>query len=178
MASSGTDDSGTRSETAEPATHKPASTAGILLLLAAILGADQLTKLAVVRTLGVGESWPVVDGLLWISHVRNSGAAFSLFRGSGTLLGLAALVGVAILVTVIVRRPPRLVGYAAALVAAGALGNLTDRLVRGTVVDFVDLQGRWPAFNVADSAITIGVLLLVLTSGRRGPRDAEADVPG
>jgi signal peptidase II len=134
---------------------------------AAVVVVDHLTKWIVVRTLAIGESVPVIDGFLYITHVRNSGAAFGLLRGMSGLLALAALVGVLVFAAVIVRHPPPLVGVAAAFVAGGALGNLLDRVVRewpfrGTVVDFVDFE-VWPSFNVADMAISVGAGLFVLS---------------
>jgi signal peptidase II len=137
-----------------------------------------MTKSLVVATLEEGESIRILGDVLRLSHIRNSGAAFGLLRGYGGLFALAALVGVIAFIGVVVRSPPPLTGVAASLVSAGALGNLIDRLFRGpvgrgTVVDFVDLS-FWPAFNVADSAITIGALLLMWASLRERPHGAEA----
>lgn len=145
------------------------------LLAATVVGFDQLTKLIITRTLLVGESRPIIDGVLSLSHVRNTGAAFGLLRGRSGILALAAVVGIVILVGVIVRHPPRLTGAGAALIAGGAVGNLLDRIVRdwplnGSVVDFVDFR-YWPAFNVADSAITVGAVLLVVAGFKE--RDEE-----
>jgi signal peptidase II len=131
----------------------------------------------VVSRLAEGESVRLIGDVLRLSHLRNSGAAFGLLRGFGGVLALAALAGVIGFIGVVVRRPPPLTGVAAALVAAGALGNLIDRLVRGpigrgTVVDFVDFR-LWPAFNVADSAITIGALLLLWASWSERPREKD-----
>jgi signal peptidase II len=136
-------------------------------IAAAVLAADQLTKLAIVRTLEVGESQPLIGEWLRFHHVRNSGASFGLLRGASGLLALVAIAGAAVLAWIIVRDPPWRVGFGASLVAGGALGNLADRIFRpwpfrGTVVDFIDVSW-WPTFNVADSAITIGAIMLVLT---------------
>jgi len=141
-------------------------------LALAVVGLDQLTKWLVVSTLEEGESVRILGDVLWISHIRNSGAAFGLLRGFGGLLALVALVGVVAFFAIIVQKPPAIIGVAAALVAAGALGNLVDRLFRGpigrgSVVDFVDFR-FWPAFNVADSAITIGAVLIVWSELRSG----------
>lgn len=130
-----------------------------------VVGLDQLTKSIVASSLHEGESARVIGDFLRITHIRNSGAAFGMLRGFGGLLALVALVGVVAFFGVIVQNPPAPTGVAAALVAAGAGGNLVDRLVRGpigrgTVVDFVDFR-FWPAFNVADSAITIGAILIL-----------------
>jgi signal peptidase II len=144
-------------------------------LALAVTAFDQLTKFAVVRTLAEGESRHVIDDFLRISHLRNSGAAFGMLRGFSGLLALAALVGVVAFLAIVVREPGRTSGVAAALVAGGALGNLVDRIARGgpvngSVVDFIDFR-FWPAFNVADSAISIGALLLVWSSFERNKRD-------
>jgi len=147
----------------------------LVALALGVTALDQLTKLAVVRALPEGESRPVIDDFLRLSDLRNSGAAFGTMRGFSGVLALAALVGVIGFMAVVVRNPGRLAGMGAALVAGGALGNLTDRMlhggpIRGSVVDFIDFR-FWPAFNVADSAITIGAVLLVWSS-IRDRRDA------
>lgn len=135
------------------------------LVLTVVL-VDQLTKLAITSSLAIGESIEVVEGVLRISHVRNTGAAFGLLRGWSGVLALAAVVGVVLLVGIIVRKPPAMTGVGAALIAGGALGNLVDRIVRGpflagSVVDFVDFR-YWPAFNAADTAIAVGAMVLIL----------------
>lgn len=149
----------------------------LAVIALAVVGLDQLTKSIVASALGEGESVQVVGDVLRISHIRNSGAAFGMLRGFGGLLALAALVGVVAFAAILVRRPSTLTGISAALVAAGAGGNLTDRVFRGppgrgTVVDFIHFS-FWPAFNVADSAITVGAVLLLYASFRERPR-AEA----
>lgn len=148
----------------------------------AVIALDQLTKLLIVRSLAVGESRPVIDDFLRLTHIRNQGAAFGMLEGFGGVLALTALVGVIAFAAVIVRRPTTPTAVGAALVAAGAGGNLIDRLIRtGGVVDFVDFR-FWATFNVADTAITIGAILLLLTGlGERSrPRqpDKESSAPG
>jgi signal peptidase II len=128
---------------------------------ALVVAADQLTKLLVIRSIAEGDHVRVLGDVLVLSHVRNSGAAFGTLRGFGGLLALAAVAGVVIFAVIVWRRPSPILGAAAGLVAGGAMGNLVDRIVRGTVVDFVDFR-FWPAFNVADSAITVGALLLIV----------------
>lgn len=139
---------------------------------AAVAGLDQAAKawaLAVVdRPIAV---LPFLDLVL----VRNPGAAFAFLAEAGgwqrwVLVGVAVVIGVFIVAWM--RRVPRgarLVPTALALVLGGAVGNLLDRVFRGAVIDFVDLHyGRyhWPAFNVADAAITVGFVILVLVSFR------------
>lgn len=154
-----------------------------LLLALAVLGLDQWTKWLIERHLPLGTSNEVVRGWLHISHLRNSGVAFGLFADHGAAGGawlLAALGLVAIvIVTVYFRRAQRddvVLLLALSLVLGGAAGNLLDRVATGAVTDFVGVylgSYRWPDFNVADSAISIGLVLLVFDSFR-SPR-AEAD---
>ncbi len=160
-----------------------ANRAKFVLLALGITAFDQLTKLLVVRSIPEGESRHVIDDFLRLSHFRNPGAAFGTLKGFSGLLALVALVGVIAFLAVVVREPNRIGGIGAALVAGGALGNLIDRLARGgpvngSVVDFIDFR-FWPAFNVADSAISIGALLLVWASFRdsRKKTRVEAERP-
>lgn len=143
-----------------------------LLLMAGIVVLDQLTKWLVVRSLDLHEYRPIVDGLLSLSHVRNRGAAFGILSDADlpyqalffSALSLFALVAIAVYAY---RLPTeaRLPRAALTLVLGGAVGNLIDRLRLGYVVDFIHVYWRhhqWPDFNVADSAITVGVALLIL----------------
>jgi signal peptidase II len=129
-------------------------------IAAVVVALDQVTKLIVVSSVAEGDHVPLLGKWLVISHITNSGAAFGTLRGFGGVLAMIALAGVGIFAVVLWRRPSTIVGIAAGLVAGGAMGNLVDRMVRGTVVDFIDFR-FWPAFNVADSAITVGAILLV-----------------
>jgi signal peptidase II len=143
-----------------------------LLLTAAIVVLDQLTKALVVRRIALHDYVPLVDGLLSLSHVRNRGAAFGLLSDwnlpyQSLLLSALSLVALTAIAIYFVRLPAtaRLPRLALALVLGGAIGNVLDRLRLGYVVDFVHVYWReyqWPDFNLADSAITIGVALLVI----------------
>lgn len=136
-----------------------------------MVAVDQLTKWWAQRALWDG-SVEVVSGLLWLRLVENSGAAFGLLSGAGSLLALVAIVAAVLILLSIRRLEGRWEALAMGLVLGGALGNLVDRLLRGSgladgrVVDFVDL-GWWPVFNVADAAITTGAVFLALGSLRR-----------
>ncbi|MGQ0545951.1 MAG: signal peptidase II [Betaproteobacteria bacterium] len=138
-------------------------------LAAAIVAADQLTKALVLAAFEPGERLALTP-FLNLVLAFNKGAAFSLLAqapGWQTPVLIAiALAAVAILSVLIVRNPGRrLLCTGLALVLGGALGNLIDRLRVGHVVEFVDLLAagwHWPAFNVADSAITVGAVLLIL----------------
>ncbi|HZR36022.1 MAG TPA: signal peptidase II [Nevskia sp.] len=138
-----------------------------LWLSALVIMLDQWTKLLVVRKLQRFEEVPLLPHLNF-KYMQNTGAAFSMFNTApaAVFIGLCAVVSVAILVWM--RRHPRdqrLVAASFALILGGALGNATDRAMRGSVVDFVDFYvGNWhfAAFNLADSAITLGAALLIL----------------
>ena len=139
------------------------------LLSAAIVAADQLTKWAVLASFAHGER-RVITGFLNLVLVYNKGAAFSMFADAAgwqtPLLVVFALAAALIVSYLIVRNPDkRLLCLGLALILGGALGNVIDRLRYGHVVDFLDFHAmgwHWPAFNVADSGITVGAVLLIL----------------
>jgi len=163
-------------------------------ILAALVGLDQLTKWLIVRSIELHDYRPLVDGFLSLSHVRNYGAAFGILADADlpyqavlfSGLSMAALSAIAVYAF---RLPveARLPQMALALILGGAVGNLIDRLRLGYVVDFIHVywkQHQWPDFNVADSAITLGVSLLVLdilrspqTEGAQNPDKLEAASP-
>jgi signal peptidase II len=136
---------------------------------------DQVTK-AIVRTnLDVGEAWPDEDWLLNITNITNSGAAFGILKGQTIFLVTTSLIGLAAIVLYYVYPPfdHGIVRVALALMLGGAIGNLIDRVRFGEVTDFVNFE-FFPAFNVADSAISIGVVtmllfLLMMQDGREPP---------
>lgn len=158
----------------------------VVSIALAVLVIDQITKAMVKAWLPIGTDRPIIDGFLSFTHVRNTGAAFGLFSsGDGsavwllTLFGLLALAAVALYFHLTPPDDPLLL-TALALVAGGAVGNLLDRLAAGYVTDFLDVYAgshHWPAFNVADSAITVGICLMVLDTlfHRRRHRSAEAE---
>ena len=128
--------------------------------------ADQLSKYAVAASLRPGEDLPLVPPVLHLTYVQNTGAAFGLFRGWAVLFMAASVVIIGWIARQLLRPAaprsvPVLWGYG--LVLGGAAGNLLDRVRLGYVVDFLDLR-VWPVFNVGDSAITIGVTLLIWQS--------------
>lgn len=137
--------------------------------LAAIVVIDQLTKIAVDRTMALYQSIPIVDGLFNLTYIRNTGAAFGIFGGSAEIFRRPFLITVSILASAfIVVMLHRLAASEKSLIAAltlilgGAIGNLIDRILYGEVIDFFDVYWRdyhWPAFNIADSCITVGVAI-------------------
>jgi signal peptidase II len=141
-------------------------------LIALVVIADQLSKLFVVLELGLHESVPVLRGVLDLTHVRNTGAAFGFLNAAEfpgkpiviAVVALGALVGVSLYAS---QLPPAhwLARLGLALILGGAAGNLIDRLRQGYVVDFVDVYwGDWHfwAFNVADAAISVGVGIIIV----------------
>jgi signal peptidase II len=144
----------------------------VLLLAGAVVALDQLTKLVALDRLPLGASMPVIDGFLSLTLVLNPGLAFGLLGTIPTawrwVVAALSLVALAVLARVALRVLPTggwLGRLAIGLIFGGAVGNLIDRARFGAVVDFVDVHWRgwhWPAFNVADSAITVGVTLLAL----------------
>ena len=151
---------------------RPRRTTLILFAVAAVIIAiDQVTKALVVSNLREGESRRVIGGVMSWTLQRNPGSAFGLFRHFPVLFTvLAALIALAIVVGA-PRVQDRLTGFALGLVLGGAIGNLVDRIARppgafrGRVIDFIDFHW-WPVFNLADSAVVIGALLLLISSYR------------
>jgi signal peptidase II len=145
----------------------------------AVVVLDQLTKAIVLARMELHESIPVVDGFFSLTYVRNTGAAFGIFAGYGAAVRVPMLLAVAVVALGVllwfVRTIPadrRLVIAACGGVLGGAVGNMIDRAAYGEVIDFLDLYVgayHWPAFNVADSAITVGVVVLCLDALRDAP---------
>jgi signal peptidase II len=141
------------------------------LLALVVVVADYLSKVAVLAALAPGESRALAP-FFNLVLVFNKGAAFSFLAGADgwqTMLFAAIAVVASVVVSVLIHRNPekRLFCGGLALILGGALGNLYDRLVYGKVVDFLDFHvagWHWPAFNVADSAITVGAAILIVES--------------
>ncbi|ANQ84372.1 lipoprotein signal peptidase [Azoarcus olearius] len=152
-----------------------------LVLAAVVMGLDQLTKQVVLATMQYGEVIPVT-GFFDLVLVFNRGAAFSfLAEHSGWqrwfFTGLAVVICGWLLALMHQHREERLLPAAFALIIGGAIGNVVDRLLHGAVVDFLYFHaGRygWPAFNLADSAITLGVGLMLWAQLRAGKHKPEA----
>ena len=137
------------------------------LLAALVLLADQLTKQLVRSSIALGASRHLLPGVTLV-HAQNSGIAFSLLTGSDVGVIIVTLVVVAVVLAYFARQGERPgMWLACGLIVGGALGNLTDRVRAGLVTDFIKLP-HWPAFNLADTAITLGVLTLFIVVGRGG----------
>ena len=149
------------------------------LLAALLVVADQATKSLVARSVDLYQSVPVIRGFFNITRIHNKGAIFGTFSQTNNslvfgLLTAASIAALAFVVYFFFKTPSSdvLMRIALTLIAAGALGNQFDRLVRGHVIDFLDFYvgtAHWPFFNVADSCITIGAGLMLVTLFRRKP---------
>ena len=141
------------------------------LVMAAVIVLDQATKALVRSNVAIGDRDGVFPGVE-IVHVRNEGVAFSRFSGGGTVV--AVIVGAALVALVayfVTHLDKPLVWLPTGMLLGGALGNVIDRVRYGAVTDFIKLPG-WPAVNVADIAITFGVVVLLYVTER--PRHAAA----
>lgn len=155
-----------------------------LLAAGVVFMGDRLTKALIESRVAMWETIVVIPGFFNIVHTRNPGAAFSLLASADAGWRSALLVGLSLLAAallgVLLWRSPQPGGaprWALALMLGGALGNLYDRLIAGEVTDFLEFyvgRFRWPAFNIADSAISLGAALIVLDlwRSRGAKRDA------
>jgi signal peptidase II len=142
------------------------------LIALGVIALDQASKQVIIRTLRLGQGIPVIPGFFDIVFVLNPGAAFGFLATlpesvrNPFFIAISAAAAVLILLYHVRYAQQRgLAGFALALILGGAVGNLLDRLRYGMVVDFLDVhiyQYHWPAFNIADSAISVGVALMLL----------------
>jgi signal peptidase II len=131
-----------------------------VLVAVAVVIADQATKAIVRASLDPFERVKVIPGV-HLEHAQNSGVAFSVFSGGGPVVVIVAVVALgALLAFFVTHLHRRLVWLPTGLLLGGAAGNLIDRIRLGSVTDFIQLP-HWPAFNLADACITVGVLVLV-----------------
>jgi len=146
----------------------------VALIVVAIVALDQFTKMLASRMLALHESIPVIESFFHLTHARNTGAAFSLLAETPAwfrqpfflLVTVIAIVALGLFLRQI-EDPSRFVVIAVAAILGGAIGNLIDRVLHGEVVDFLLFHWRgyyWPAFNVADTCITLGVIGLLWSS--------------
>jgi signal peptidase II len=152
------------------------------LIALVVLLIDHLTKYRISTTMTLFDAIEIIPGYLRISYVRNSGVAFGLFDGHSSpwkpyFLATMAVVAVVVILIYSRRMPMEriLLQTALAVTTGGILGNFFDRIVHGSVVDFIEFHMRdsfhWPTFNVADSAITIGIAMLLIDTLKNADRD-------
>ena len=134
----------------------------LLPVFALVVAADQVTKALVRGYLRIGESVPD-EGPFRITYTTNTGAAFGIFSDQTVIMTIASFIGIGILLFFYHSHPgpERLVRLSLGLLLGGAVGNLMDRIRLGRVTDFIDV-GAWPIFNLADSAIVTGIVILVV----------------
>ena len=128
---------------------------GTIIIL--VLALDQMTKFQIRANFIVGETLPMIPDILHLTYVRNTGAAFSMFRNMPVLMVILCLAAS----VYFYRRKERIPAALCALISAGGMGNLIDRLMLGYVTDMIDFR-VFPVFNVADIAVTVGCVLLAL----------------
>jgi len=147
----------------------------LLLISIVVFVADRVTKTWVAAHIRIGDSIPVIPRVLRISHWLNEGAAFSMFADSASphtvrwaLIAFTCVAALAVLIAMVrLGQQITLTTLALALILAGAIGNVHDRIAYGSVIDFIEVHiftYHWPDFNVADSAIVTGACLLLLDS--------------
>lgn len=138
-------------------------------MCAVVIALDQLTKHTLGTWIHPGQVRHVIPGLSLV-YERNSGVAFSFLAGTGALVYVVTALALGGLVAFLLMRPRRrLLWLPTGMLIGGAVGNLIDRITRGTVIDFIKLP-HWPAFNIADTCITFGVVILVFVI-ERGAQD-------
>ncbi|ADH99176.1 lipoprotein signal peptidase [[Bacillus] selenitireducens MLS10] len=137
------------------------------VIAVAVIAIDQLTKYIVVIQMEQGQSIELISGFLYLTSHRNAGAAFGILQGQMWLFYIATVIVVGVIVYMIITqaKESRFFGISLGLVLGGAIGNFIDRLLEGEVVDFIDVfifTYNFPIFNVADSALVIGVGLMMI----------------
>jgi len=138
----------------------------IVVLVAVLVGLDQISKILVDKNMIEGATIPVIQDFFHITYVKNRGVAFGMFQGKISIISVVAVIAVIGIMYYMIKgiKPEEFLSkYAYAFILGGALGNIIDRIYRGFVVDFVDFRGIWQyVFNVADIWINVGVGLLII----------------
>ncbi len=143
------------------------------IVLAAVLAADQIVKALVVDALRRGEERDIVAGIKLV-NTRNTGVAFGQLQDGGAIVGVVIAIAICALLVYFARHAQLpLMWLPTGMLLGGALGNVADRIREGAVVDFLKLP-HWPAFNVADASITIGVVVLLVVVERGDRARASA----
>ncbi|HHW32371.1 MAG TPA: signal peptidase II [Clostridiaceae bacterium] len=134
-----------------------------ILIIIFITAADQITKAVIVNNVEFGEMIPVIEGFFYITHHTNSGAAWGVFSGGRYVFISITILASVIMLYFLFKSGNKLLKVSLSLILGGAIGNLIDRIASGNVVDFLDFyfgSYNYPTFNVADSFIVIGTILL------------------
>ncbi|MDO8734510.1 MAG: signal peptidase II [Elusimicrobiota bacterium] len=136
-----------------------------IIIIVAVFILDQITKYFIVKNFYFGESIVVIENVFHITYITNTGTAFGMLQKYGNILLAFSVVAIILISILVFKQKTRLAAHSLALsfILGGASGNLFDRIFRGEIIDFLDFR-IWPIFNVADSSITIGIILLFLYS--------------
>ncbi len=149
----------------------------ILVISSLVVCLDFLTKKAIESKVVLYDSINILP-FLNIVHVQNKGAAFSILTGMGNKYFIAiSVVAIFAIIVYLSKLPKGLELFSLSMILGGAVGNLIDRIRNGKVTDFIDVfvgDWHWPAFNVADSALTVGIVFFLLATIRQGKADASA----
>lgn len=157
---------------------------GFAFVIAALIAADQATKLLVVATIPLGAAVPIFGDVFRLVHTRNTGAAFGILGNLGPewstpIFLVVFAIAIVLLIRVYLTHAGRIVDWMGlAFMLGGAAGNIIDRLRIGAVIDFLDFSigsYHWPAFNLADSCITVGLGLYLLVQVRQGFRRGDGN---
>ena len=136
-----------------------------LILSAALIISDQVTKLVISANMQMGDKIEVIKGFFYIGYTKNTGAAWGMFSGHTEYLAIFSVVATLGLIYILLLMKRGFAAFSVALVIAGAIGNAIDRIRLGFVIDFIDTYifgYDFPTFNIADSAITVGMILLLI----------------
>lgn len=146
---------------------------GIILIIL-----DQVTKLLITDKLDLGQSMPIIDGILHFTYVRNPGIAFGLFPKMNIIIIVLSIVTIVLLFSIYRKTNSGNLWIKTALIfiASGAVGNLLDRIQYNVVIDFIDFR-VWPVFNLADAFIVIGVVILFIIIFFTKERNKDASDP-
>ena len=133
------------------------------ILAVFVVGLDQWSKYLVRASMQMGESIPIIDSIFHLTYIENEGVAFGLFSGHTNIFVLVSILVLIGLLIFVWKESSQslLLHYGAALVVSGALGNIIDRAMKASVTDMFDFR-IWPIFNIADIAVCVGFVLLVL----------------
>lgn len=152
---------------------------------ALVLVLDQVSKVYIDKTMTLHSSFPVIEGLFNITYLRNKGAAFGILASSAYRLPFFLMISTIAVVVILVavsklRDDQKLNVVSLSLIFSGALGNMIDRVRLGEVIDFLDVYWKghhWPAFNIADSAICVGVFILAIEMLLEERREKQKNTP-
>jgi len=133
-----------------------------------IIFLDQLTKFLVKQNFQLNQSIPIINNILHLTYITNTGSAFGLFKSLNLIFVLFSIIVIVVIFYYLKKiiRNEKLLQFSVGLLLGGTIGNLIDRLFYGAVIDFIDFR-VWPVFNIADSAVTISVMLLIILLWKR-----------